>query len=143
MSNDVLKLQDTLISDVDNNGLAAVTLPMISGEAAQVAIISIEAKGSFKPFNRADRRVTQWTDIIWITSSDAVLHSACVTWSDNEPRDIDNDQLLYNAVRSNFPCPRFGFQAESIISGFIGVTNTKLMSFFHNGASKCFNQRTR
>ena len=143
MSNDVFKLEALLASDVTNNGLAAVTLPIISGQAAQVAIISIEAKGSFKPFNRADRRVTQWTNIIWIASSNDMLRSACVTWSNNERRDIDNGRLLYNTVRMNFPCPRNSRQAESVISGFIEVTNTKLIRFFHPGASKCFNQRTR
>lgn len=143
MSNDVLKIEPLLANDVDNTGSADVTLPMISGQAVQIAIISIEAKGSFKPFNRADRRVAQWTDIIWIASNDAMLHSACVTWSNNEPLDKDNMPTLYSTVRPDFVCPLTSDQAESGIIGFIEETNTKLMKFFHPTASRCFNQITR
>ena len=87
----------TLDSNVANTGSAAVTVPTIShssNHSVYAAVVSIEAKGSnlqnLTLFDKAEGRVTQWTDIIWIVStnkqsSGTKLWSACKAWSTSEP----------------------------------------------------------
>ena len=154
ISNDVPTLEQvtTLDSDVTNTGSATVTVPIISHSSNQSvysAVISIEAKGSDPQnstlFDKAEGTVTQWTDIIWIVStnkqsSGTKLWSACKAWSISEPTSI-GQQLLDN-VRSDFPCPPTIGQARTINSGLIEDTNIKLLGFFHPKAFKCFYQRT-
>ena len=154
ISNDVPTLEQvtTLDSDVANSGSATVTIPIIShfsNQSVYGAIISIEAKGSDPQnhtlFDKAEGTVTQWTDIIWIVSTnkqsnDTKLWSACKAWSISEPSSIG--QLLLDKVRSAFPCPPTIGQARTVNSGLIEDGDTKLIEFFHPKASKCFYQRT-
>ena len=78
ISKDVFTLEQvtTLDNDVANTGSSIVTIPTISHSSNQsvyTAIISIEAKGSnlqnLTLFDKAEGTVTQWTDIIWIVST--------------------------------------------------------------------------
>ena len=154
ISNNVSTLEQvtTLDSDVANTGSATVTVPIISHSSNQsvyAAIISIEAKGSnlqnLTLFDKAEGTVTQWTDIIWIVStnkqsSGIKLWSACKTWSINEPSSIG--QQLLEKVRSDFPCPPTIGQARTVNSGLLEDRDTKLIEFFHPKAFKCFHQRT-
>ena len=154
ISNDVPTLEQvtTLDSNVANTGSATVTVPTISHSSNQsvyAAIILIEAKGSdpLNPtlFDKAEGRVTQWTDIIWIVStnkqsSGTKLWSACKAWSTSEPSSIG--QQLLDKVRSDFPCPPTIGQARTVNSGLIEDRDTRLIGFFHPKAFKCFHQRT-
>ena len=151
ISNDVHTLEHvtTLDSNVAYTGSATVTVPTISHSSNQsvyVAVISIEAKGSNPTlFNKIEGRVTQWTDIIWIVStnkrsSGTKLWSACKAWSTSEPSSIG--QQLLDKVRSDFPCPPTIGQARTVNSGLIEDRNTRLIGFFHPKAFKCFHQRT-
>ena len=142
----------TLDSNVANTGSATVTVPTISHSSNQsvyVAVISIEAKGSdpLNPtlFDKAEGRVTQWTDIIWIVStnkqsSGTKLWSACKAWSTSEPSSIG--QQLLDKVNSDFPCPPTIGQARTVNSGLIEDRDTRMIGFFHPKAFKCFHQRT-
>ena len=151
ISNDVSTLEQvtTLDSDVANTGSATVTIPIISHSSYQsvyAAIISIEAKDrSPTLFDKAEGTVTQWTDIIWIVStnkqsSGTKLWSACKAWSISEPSSIG--QQLLEKVRSDFPCPPTIGQARTVNSGLIEDRDTRLIEFFHPKAFKCFHQRT-
>ena len=153
ISNDLHTLEQvaTLDSNVANTGSATVTVPIIphsSNHSVYVAVISIEVKGSdpLNPtlFDKAKRRITQWTDIIWIVStnkqsSGTKLWSACKAWSTSEPSSIG--QQLLDKVRSNFPCPPTIGQARTVNSGLIEDKYTRLIGFFHPKAFKCFYQR--
>ena len=154
ISNDVPTLEKvaTLDNDVDNSGSATVKLPTIShssNQSAYAAIISIEAKGSDSQnptlFDKAEGTVTQWTDIIWIVStnkqsSDTKLWSACKAWSISEPSSIG--QQLLDKMRSDFPCPPTIGQARTVNSGLVEDKDTRLIKFLHPLAAKCFHQRT-
>ena len=151
ITNDVPALEQvaTLDSDVANTGSATVKIPTISHSSNQsvyTAIISIEAKGRNPTlFDKAEGRVTQWTDIIWIVStnkqsSGTKLWSACKAWSTSEPSSIG--QQLLDKVRSDFPCPPTIGQARTVNSGLIEDRNTRLIKFVHPLAAKCFHQRT-
>ena len=141
-----------LSSNISNTGSTTVTIPTISHSSNQVvytAVICIEAKGSdpLNPtlFDKVQGKVTQWTDIIWVVStnkqsSGTKLWSACKAWSTSEPSSIG--QQLLTKVRSDFPCPPTIGQARIPNSGLIEDTNTKLIELFHPKAAKCFNQRT-
>ena len=142
----------TLDSNVANTGSANVTVPIISHSSNQsvyAAIISIEANGSdpLNPtlFDKVEGTVTQWTDIIWIVStnkqsSGTKLWSACKAWSTSEPSSIG--QQLLDKVHSVFPCPPTIAQARTVNSGLIENKDTELIAFFHPKATKCFHQRT-
>ena len=143
----ISSLDSNQANDQPNDGSATITVPSIShssNQAAYAAIISIEAKGSL--FDRAEGRVSQWTDIIWISSdteqsSAAQFQSACNAWAASESLDIGNE--LLRKVRDLFPCPRTIGQARTISSGYIEDSNMKLIKFLHPQAFKCFQQRTR
>ena len=154
ISNEVPTIEQvtTLDSNVANTGSANVTVPIISHSSNQsvyAAIISIEANGSdpLNPtlFDKVEGTVTQWTDIIWIVStnkqsSGTKLWSACKAWSTSEPSSIG--QQLLDKVRSVFPCPPTIAQARTVNSGLIENRDTELIAFFHPKATKCFRQRT-
>ena len=151
ITNDVPTLEKvaTLDSEVANIGSATVKLPNISHSSNQsvyAAIISVEAKGrNTTLFDRAEGTVTQWTDIIWIVStnkqsSGTKLWSACKAWSISEPSSIG--QQLLDKVRSDFPCPPTIGQARTINSGLIEDRDIRLIKFLHPLAAKCFHQRT-
>ena len=142
----------TLDSNVANTGSATVTVSIISdfsNQSVYAAVISIEAKGSdpLDPtlFDKAEGTVTQWTDIMWIVStnkrsSGTKLWSACKAWSTSEPSSIG--QQLLDKVRSDFPCPPTISQARTVNSGLFEDRDTRLIKFFHPKAFKCFHQRT-
>ena len=151
ITNDVPTLEQvaTLDSNVANTGSATVKIPTISHSSNQsvyTAIISVEAKGRNPTlFDKAEGRVTQWTDIIWIVStnkqsSGSKLWSACKAWSTSEPSSIG--QQLLDKVRSDFPCPPTIGQARTVNSGLIEDRNTRLIKFLHPLAAKCYHQRT-
>ena len=151
ISNDVHTLEQvtTLDSNVANTGSATVPVPTISHSSNQsvyVAVISVEAKCSNPTlFDKAEGTVTQWTDIIWIVStnkqsSGTKLWSACKAWSTSEPSSIG--QQLLDKVRSDFPCPPTIGQARTVNSGLIEDRDTRLIGFFHPKAFKCFHQKT-
>ena len=153
ITNDVPTLEKvaTLDSEVANIGSATVKLPTIShssNQSAYAAIISIEAKGSDSQnptlFDKAEGTVTQWTDIIWIVStnkqsSGTKLWSACKAWSISEPSSIG--QQLLDKVRSDFPCPPTSSQAGTINSGLIYDRDIRLIKFLHPLAARCYHQR--
>ena len=151
ITNDVPTLEKvaTLDTDVANSGSATVKIPTISHSSNQsvyAAIISVEAKGK-RPtlFDQAEGTVTQWTDMIWIVStnkrsSGTKLWSACKAWSISEPSSIG--QQLLDKVRSDFPCPPTIGQARTVNSGLVEDKDTRLIKFLHPLAAKCFHQRT-
>ena len=154
ITNDIPTLEQVTIldSDVANTGSVTVKIPTISHSSNQsvyTVIISIEAKGSDPQnptlFDIVKEKVTQWTDIIWIVStnkqsSGTKLWSACKTWSISEPSSIG--QQLLDKVRSDFPCPPTIGQARTVNSGLIEDRNTKWIAYLHPKANKCFHQRT-
>ena len=155
ITNDIPTLEQVVMldSDVANTGSVTVKIPTISHSSNQsvyTAIISIEAKGSDSQnptlFDLVQEKVTQWTDIIWIVStnkqsSGTKLWSACKAWSISEPSSIG--QQLLDKVRSDFPCPPTIGQARTVNSRLIEDRNTKQIEYLHPKANKCFHQRTK
>ena len=151
ISNDIPTLEEVakLDNDVANTGSATVKIPTIyhsSNQSVYAAIISIEVKGRNPTlFDKVEGRVTQWTDIIWIVSTNkqssrTKLWSACKAWSISEPSSIG--QQLLDKVRSDFPCPPTIGQARTVNSGLIEDRDTRLIKVLHPLSAKCFHQRT-